>query len=86
MYLYFDSILMYLEHHKVPCTFVLRDGKSVKGRVIGREKYMIFVQAQEKQHFLFKQNIIDVIPTEILDLEAIKNTFKTKEENLQLNR
>ncbi|MEB4819672.1 RNA chaperone Hfq [Bacillus thuringiensis] len=76
MHVFFDSILMYLEHYNIPCTFVLSNGKSLKGKIVGREQYMIYVETDEKQHFLFKSNIMDIIPNEKLDLPKVKETVK----------
>ncbi|EJP81426.1 RNA chaperone Hfq [Bacillus cereus] len=76
MHIFFDSILMYLEHYNIPCTFVLSNGKSVKGKIVGREQYMIYVETDEKQHFLFKSNIMDIIPSEKLDLQKVKESVK----------
>ncbi|MGI2748386.1 RNA chaperone Hfq [Bacillus cytotoxicus] len=76
MHIFFDSILMYLEHYNIPCTFVLNNGKSLKGKIVGREQYMIYVETDEKQHFLFKSNIMDIIPKEKLDLQKVKESVK----------
>ncbi|AMR88393.1 RNA chaperone Hfq [Bacillus thuringiensis] len=76
MHIFFDSILMYLEHYNIPCTFVLSNGKSLKGKIVGREQYMIYVETDEKQHFLFKSNIMDIIPSEKLDLQKVKESVK----------
>ncbi|MEC3599056.1 RNA chaperone Hfq [Bacillus thuringiensis] len=76
MHIFFDSILMHLEHYNIPCTFVLSNGKSVKGKIVGREQYMIYVETDEKQHFLFKSNIMDIIPSEKLDLQKVKESVK----------
>ncbi|EOP79364.1 hypothetical protein IGM_06343 [Bacillus cereus HuB4-4] len=76
MHVFFDSILMYLEHYNISCTFVLSNGKSLKGKIVGREQYMIYVETDEKQHFLFKSNIMDIIPNEKLDLPKVKETVK----------
>ncbi|KXY33047.1 hypothetical protein AT268_16925 [Bacillus cereus] len=67
---------MYLEHYNIPCTFVLSNGKSLKGKIVGREQYMIYVETDEKQHFLFKSNIMDIIPNEKLDLPKVKENVK----------
>lgn len=84
MHMFFDSILMYLEHYEIPCTFVLSNGKSLKGNVVGRDQYMIYVETEEKQHFLFKSNVMDVIPNEKIDLkkakEAVKNHLARKKQ------
>ncbi|HDR7998337.1 MULTISPECIES: RNA chaperone Hfq [Bacillus cereus group] len=84
MHMFFDSILMYLEHYEMPCTFVLSNGKSLKGKVVGRDQYMIYVETEEKQHFLFKSNVMDVIPNEKIDLkkakESVKNHLSKKRE------
>ncbi|WAI17454.1 RNA chaperone Hfq [Bacillus cereus] len=84
MHVFFDNILMYLEHYDIPCTFVLSNGKSLKGKIVGREQYMIYVETDEKQHFLFKSNIMDIIPNEKLDLlkvkESVKNHIAKKKE------
>lgn len=86
MHVFFDNILMYLEHYNIPCTFVLSNGKSLKGKIVGREQYMIYVETEEKQHFLFKSNIMDIIPTEKLDLlkvkESVKNHISKKKESV----
>ncbi|MDX5824159.1 RNA chaperone Hfq [Bacillus paranthracis] len=76
MHMFFDSILMYLEHYEMPCTFVLSNGKPLKGKVVGRDKYMIYVETEEKQHFLFKSNVMDVIPNEKIDLKTAKESVK----------
>lgn len=76
MHVFFDNILMYLEHYDIPCTFVLSNGKSLKGKIVGREQYMIYVETDEKQHFLFKSNIMDIIPNEKLDLSKVKESVK----------
>ncbi|MBJ8205478.1 RNA chaperone Hfq [Bacillus cereus] len=76
MHVFFDNILMYLEHYNIPCTFVLSNGKSLKGKIVGREQYMIYVETEEKQHFLFKSNIMDIIPNEKLDLQKVKESAK----------
>ncbi|AMR06406.1 MULTISPECIES: RNA chaperone Hfq [Bacillus cereus group] len=76
MHVFFDSILMYVEHYNIPCTFVLSNGKSLKGKIVGREQYMIYVETDEKQHFLFKSNIMDIIPNEKLDLQKVKESVK----------
>lgn len=82
MHMFFDSILMHLEHYEMPCTFVLSNEKSLKGNVVGRDQYMIYVETEEKQHFLFKFNVMDVIPNEKIDLkkakEAVKNHLARK--------
>ncbi|MGG0256906.1 RNA chaperone Hfq [Bacillus toyonensis] len=77
MYLFFDSLLMYLEHYELACTFVLSNGKSLKGIVVGRDQYMIYVETIEKQHFLFKSNVMDVIPSEKVDLKRVKVAVKS---------
>ncbi|MEC5241182.1 RNA chaperone Hfq [Bacillus mycoides] len=86
MHVFFDNILMYLEHHNITCTFVLSNGKSLKGKIVGREQYMIYVETEEKQHFLFKSNIMDIIPSEKLDLpkvkESVKNHLSKKKESV----
>ncbi|SFD39944.1 host factor-I protein [Bacillus sp. 491mf] len=76
MHMFFDSILMYLEHYEIQCTFVLSNSKSLKGKVVGREQYMIYVETDEKQHFLFKSSIVDIIPNEKLDLQKVKTSVK----------
>ncbi|MGE7885383.1 RNA chaperone Hfq [Bacillus sp. NPDC094077] len=86
MHVFFDNILMYLEHYNIPCTFVLSNGKSLKGNIVGREQYMIYVETDERQHFLFKSNIMDIIPNEKLDLpkvkESVKNHISKKKESV----
>ncbi|WP_100618199.1 RNA chaperone Hfq [Bacillus cereus] len=77
MYLFFDSLLMYLEHYELACTFVLSNGKSLKGNIVGRDQYMIYVETIEKQHFLFKSNVMDVIPSEKVDLKRVKVAVKS---------
>ncbi|MEB9608432.1 RNA chaperone Hfq, partial [Bacillus cereus] len=62
--------------YNIPCTFVLSNGKSLKGKIVGREQYMIYVETDEKQHFLFKSNIMDIIPSEKLDLQKVKESVK----------
>ncbi|HDW3055141.1 TPA: RNA chaperone Hfq [Bacillus cereus] len=81
MYIELDFVMQYLDHKKMPCTFVLQGGKSVKGIIDGRDTYTIFVQTEEKTHCLFKGSIIDIIPAEKLDLKEIKDiTFEWNQE------
>ncbi|PDZ42802.1 hypothetical protein CON82_27490 [Bacillus wiedmannii] len=84
MHIFFDSILMYLEHYEIPYAFVFSNGKSLKGWVVGRDQYMIYAETEEKQHFLFKSNIMGVIPNEKIDLkkakESVKNHLSKKRE------
>ncbi|MEC2866707.1 RNA chaperone Hfq [Bacillus cereus] len=65
--------MQYLDHKKMPCTFVLQGGKSLKGIIDGRDTYTIFVQTEEKTHCLFKGSVMDIIPAEKLDLKEIKD-------------
>ncbi|MDC2867326.1 RNA chaperone Hfq [Bacillus sp. BP-3] len=71
MVLKFDAILQYLDHCKMPCKFVLQNGKTLTGIIDGRDPYMIYVQTDDKTHFLFKGAIVDLIPDEKLDLKEI---------------
>ncbi|WP_429776003.1 hypothetical protein [Bacillus tropicus] len=37
---------------------------------------MIYAETEEKQHFLFKSNIMGVIPNEKIDLKKVKEFVK----------
>ncbi|WP_372427354.1 MULTISPECIES: hypothetical protein [Bacillus cereus group] len=39
-------------------------------------QYMIYAETKEKQHFLFKSNIMGVIPNEKIDLKKVKEFVK----------
>lgn len=80
MLLYFDIILQYVEHHEITCKFILTGDKSVIGKVVGREQYMIYVDTEKRNHFIPKHAIVDVIPEKKLDLKGVK------EEVLAYNR
>ncbi|EOQ01567.1 RNA chaperone Hfq [Bacillus cereus] len=80
MLLYFDIILQYVEHQEITCKFILSSDKSVIGKVVGREQYMIYVDTEKRNHFIPKHAIVDVIPEKKLDLKEVK------EEVLAYNR
>ncbi|MFD0769054.1 RNA chaperone Hfq [Bacillus sp. CGMCC 1.60114] len=85
MHLFFDTILKHLEHFEIKCTIILRDSKSIKDcKIIGREKYMIYIETEEKQHLLFKSNIIDIIPSQKLDLHQIRENTRKHKKDIQL--
>lgn len=84
MYIELDFVMQYLDHKKISCTFVLQGGKSVKGIIDGRDTYTIFVQTEEKTHCLFKGSIMDIIPSEKLDLKEIKDiTYNWNKEQMK---
>lgn len=79
--------MKYLDHKKMPCTFVLQGGKSLKGIIDGRDTYTIFVQTEEKTYCLFKDSVMDIIPAEKLDLKEIKDiTFIWNQEQMSFKK
>lgn len=86
MILKFDAILQYLDYRKIACKFVLQNGKTLSGIIDGRDPYMIYVQTDDKTHCLFKGAIIDLIPTEKLDLKEINKITSGWEKSKEAKR
>ncbi|MES9671191.1 MULTISPECIES: RNA chaperone Hfq [Bacillus] len=86
MFLKFDAILQYLDHCKMPCKFILQNGKTLSGIIDGRDPYMIYVQTDDKTHCIFKGSVIDLIPAEKLDLKEINKITSEWEKSKEAKR